>query len=150
MRLINEPAQLIAKYVGMKTSGNPNVFDNGPFSALGLVDQHDRLVAGIVFNHYAKPNIAMSIAAERMTPGLIAAAMAYAFNQLGCKRITGFVEKHNRASRRFALHLGARLEGTMRDASPSGNVCVYGLLKQDATRWLTPRYLQKLQKVTHG
>jgi RimJ/RimL family protein N-acetyltransferase len=71
--------------------------------------------------------------------------MHYPFVQLKVNRITGLIEKRNRASRDFAEGLGGVLEGVMRKASPrGGDVCVYGLLAESAKKWLTPAYMKRL------
>jgi len=142
VRIITEPKDLIGRYVAMKI-GRPAAW--GPFAAFGLVNGDDELVAGAVFNGYIKPSITLSIAAERLTPAFMATIMGYAFRQCDCARITGAVEKKNRASRAFALHLGAKLEGCMRKASERGDVMIYGLLREDAGKWLGERYLNKLE-----
>lgn len=142
MRIITEPKELIARYVARNT-GTLN--DPGSFSAVGLVNEADELVAGVVFNGYSHPNILMHIAAERMTPTFVAAIMQYPFEQLKVNRVTGVIDKKNAASRRFAEKLGATLEGVMKDASPrGGDVCIYGLLAKSAQKWLTPRYKARL------
>ena len=141
MKVIIEPRELIARYVTAKTGYN---FEGSPFTAFGLLDGDDRLVAGAIFNGYKKPNIVMSIAAERITPAFMAAIMGFAFNQCNCGRVTGLVEKRNHASRKFSLHLGAKLEGCMRRASPNGDVLIYGLLREDAQKWITDKYRAKL------
>jgi RimJ/RimL family protein N-acetyltransferase len=144
LRIITEPKELIARYVARRTHSLSNP---GSFSAVALVNNEDELMAGVVFNGYSHPNILMHIAAERMTPGFIAAVMHYPFKQLGCKRVTGVIDKKNKKSRQFAEHLGAVLEGTMKDASPrGGDVCVYGLLEKAARKWLTPAYVKRLEK----
>ena len=146
--ILTEPKELIARYVARKTGQLKNP---GPFSAVGLINQDEELVAGVVFTGYDHPTILMHIAAEKMTPGFVVAIMHYPFVQLGCKRVTGLIAKSNKASRRFAEHLGANLEGTMKDASPRGDVCVYGLLEKAARRWLTPAYMARLGKeVVYG
>lgn len=143
MRVITEPKDTIGRYVASKLPAGAGWND---FVAFGLVNKEDEILAGVVFNGYTPPAICMHIAAEKMTPTFIAAVMDYAFRQLKCKRVTGVIDRRNKASRRFALHLGAKLEGVMRDASPQGDVCVYGLLRKDAERWLTPQYKQRLER----
>lgn len=143
MRLISEPKELIGRYVAAKQG---RTADWGLYTAFGAINSDDELVAGIVFNGYTPPSIMMHIAADRMTPGLIATAMHYAFIKSGCKRITGIIEQNNEKSCRFARSLGANLEGIMRDASKNGNLCIYGLLRNDAQKWLEPKYLQKLEE----
>jgi len=143
MRIITEPKDTIGRYVSSKLTDGVEWTD---FVAFGLVNKDDELMAGVVFNGYTHPAICMHIAAEKMTPTFVAVVMDYAFRQLKCKRVTGVIDRHNKASRRFALHLGAKLEGVMREASLKGDVCIYGLLRKDAEQWLTPRYKQRLEK----
>lgn len=106
------------------------------------------IVMGAAFTDFNGASINMHIAlvkGERFTPTFVAAMLDYPFNQAGVKRITGLVNEHNRASRRFAEHLGAAQEGILRDAAPNGNLVVYGLLKADARKWLTASYSQRLR-----
>lgn len=146
MKIITEPKELIARYVGRMQGGRR--VGGVAYSAVGLLNDEDELVAGAVFNGYEAPNILMHISAERMTPSFVAAIMHYAFVQAGCTRITGVIDEQNLTSRQFAEHLGAKQEGLMLEAVPGGgNYCIYGLLKRDAAKWLTPRYLRKLERV---
>jgi len=144
MNVITQPAELIARYVAKKIRRSVS---SELAVTFGLVNDDDELVAGVVFTGYAPPSILMHIAAERLSPAFMAAIMDYAFRQLECKRITGLIDADNHRSRRFAEHLGGQLEGIMRDASPSGDVAVYGLLRKDAARWLTSAYTRKLEGV---
>ena len=143
MRIITEPKETIGRYVASKLESGGKWTD---FVAFGLVNNDQELMAGVVFNGYTPPAICRHIAAEKMTPTFIAVIMDYAFRQLKCKRVTGVIDRKNRASRRFALHLGAKLEGVMRDATPNGDTCIYGLLRKDAERWLTPKYKQRMEQ----
>lgn len=140
MRIITEPKELIGRYVARKIGAG----SWKDFAAVGLLNDDDELVAGAVFNGYSPPNVLMHIAAERLTPAFVAAFIQYPFEQMKAGRITGLIDASNAKSRRFAEHLGAKLEGVMRQASPKGDVCVYGLLAKDAQRWLTQRYKQRL------
>lgn len=142
MKILLEPQELIVRYVERMTQVQYSSVTN---AAVGLVNNEDELLAGAVFNGYAKPNICMHIAGERFTPAFIAALCHYAFVQAECTRITGYIDEQNLNSRRFAEHLGAKQEGVMLRALPSGgNICIYGLQVEDAKRWLKPRYMHKL------
>jgi len=104
-----------------------------------------KITAGAVFNNYNRASVHMHLAIEgRMPPTFVAAIMDYPFRQLGCKRITGLIAERNWASRRFAEHLGARIEGVLQDALESGNLVVYGLLRNDACKWLTAPYSRRI------
>lgn len=146
MRVITQPKELIGNYVASKMG---RVCRWGSFEAVGLLSDLDELAAGAVFNGYDHPNILMHIAAERMTPGFVAALMHYPFVQLNCERVTGLIDASNRKSIKFALHLGAAYEGSMmRAAKDGGAVRIYGLLREEGEKWLDPRYTRKLAEVT--
>lgn len=86
----------------------------------------------------------MHIAAERMTPGFVAAVMHYPFRQLGLNSVTGLIHRKNKKSRAFAEHLGAHLRGVLRDASAKGDLMIYQLMREQGLRWCTPRNLRKI------
>jgi RimJ/RimL family protein N-acetyltransferase len=142
MKIIIEPKELIGRYVARK-QGKTDDWQN--YAAIGLLNSNEELVAGVVFDCYQHPNILMHISAERLSRGFMDAIVRYAFEQLQCKRITGTILKSNKKSRRFANHMGFKLEGVMRNAHEDGDVCIYGLMKKDAQKWMR----QELEKV-HG
>lgn len=142
MKIITEPKELIGRYVASKQGKND---DWQNYAAIGLLNSDEELVAGVVFDCYQHPNILMHISAERLSRGFMDAIVRYAFEQLQCKRITGTILKSNKKSRRFANHMGFKLEGVMRNAHEDGDVCIYGLMKKDAQKWMR----QELEKV-HG
>ena len=144
MRVITEPKELIGRYVAQKQGRSP---DWGLHVAFGLVNDDEELIAGVVFNGYIAPNIVMHISADKITPGFISTVMHYAFVTNKCKRVTGIIDKRNKKSRRFAHHLGAKLEGIMRDAGEHGDVCIYGLMKRDAEKWIKQHQMKKLEMI---
>jgi len=104
----------------------------------------DRILMGAVFNCFTKQNINMHIAKLPEAPfsrTFVWAIMDYPFNQLKVKRITGTIAKRNLQSQRFARHLGAKLEGTMIDALPDDDLCIFGLLRSDAQKWLVSQHI---------
>ena len=109
--------------------------------------------AAVVFDEYRSGvDIQMHIAkreGEILSPTLVAAMMHYPFEQLKVKRITGYIAENNLESQRFAKKLGARLEGVLKDALPEGNLCIYGLLREDAGKWLSKPFKCRLG-VVHG
>lgn len=110
--------------------------------------RNGEIVMGVIFNNYNTASIHMHIAlkeGERFSPTFIAAIMDYPFRQLGLKRITGLIAEDNVASRRFAEKLGAKFEGVLQDALPSGNLVMYGLLKEQGQYWLTALYQRRLK-----
>lgn len=107
-----------------------------------------RFVAGLVFEGYNGANIFVHIAklrGEPMPVDLIAAMFDYPFRQLGLRRISAMIADSNKQSKRFAKKLGGRLEGMLPEALPDGGtLCVFGLLRKDAGKWLTEPYRRRL------
>lgn len=117
--------------------------------AIGL-EEDGNLIAGIVFQNHAGPNILMHVASDGskrwMTPAYLCAAFRYPFEQLKVTRITGLVRADNHAAQKFDEHLGFKREGVMREAASDGtDMIVYGLLKRDCP-YLGGRYLEALRK----
>ena len=108
----------------------------GEFSAIGWANADGEIKAGVVFNGYDHPNILFHISAETLTPEFVYAFLRYPFLQLKVNRITGLIARKNKKCRRFAVHLGATLEGTMHKALANDDVCIYGLFQNDAQKWL--------------
>ena len=106
-----------------------------------------KIVMGAFFHNYNKASIYMHIALTKgtaLSPTFVAAIMDYPCRQLGVKRVTGLIAESNLLSRRFAEHLGAKMEGTLQDALIDGNLILYGLLRKDAAKWLTAAYSKRL------
>ncbi len=106
------------------------------------------IVMGAMFSNYNGAQIHMHIALTRgvpMAPTFVAAIMDYPFVQIGVKRVTGMIFEDNEPSCRFAEHLGARKEAVLQDYLPTGNMVIYGLLREDAQKWLTASYAQRLR-----
>lgn len=97
------------------------------------------LVAGVAYNDFNGVNICMHVAAvpgkRWMRREYLKTCFDYPFNQLGVKRITGWVAEGNKEARKFDEHLGFVLETTLSDAHPTGNLLVYVMRRQDC-RWL--------------
>lgn len=116
----------------------PYVDDWGQFQALGL-ERNGELIAGCIYNEYNRYGVSCHIASDGSRRWLLKsylyALFDYPFNKLGVKRLTGYVAAVNADSLRFSYHLGFKLEGTMREALPSGDVHVLGMLRREC-RWL--------------
>lgn len=116
----------------------PHVAEWGPYEAIGLEDG-ERTLAAVVYNLYSGADIAMSYAGEGrrwLSRDFLRVMFGYPFNQLGCRRVTGYIEVGNVDSLRLALKLGARIEGRMREALENGHdLWVVGMLRKEC-RWL--------------
>jgi len=108
------------------------------FEALGVV-RNGELVAGVVYNHFTGHDICMHVAAEPgkiwAKPKILYALFSYPFNQLKCRRVTGFVASQNAHTLPFDKKLGFVEEGRLRDATPEGDMIVIGMRRSEC-RWL--------------
>lgn len=108
------------------------------YQGIGL-ERDGELIAAVVYNLYSGSDIAMHVAAipgkRWMTKGYLRAAFSYPFNQLGVRRVSGFVPEKNIEARKFDEHIGFIREGLMRNALPDDNVIVYGMLRSEC-RWI--------------
>jgi len=106
---------------------------------LGL-EEDGELIAGVVYNWYTGPSIAMHVAAEPgrrwLNRDFLYRCFAYPFLQLKCNRVTGLVRVDNLDAQRFDEHLGFKREGVIRQgADDKTDLILYGMLK-DECRWL--------------
>ncbi len=100
-----------------------------PYTCLGI-DRDGQIVGGVVFNHYTRSDIHVSIAGHGWTKGFIADVGEYVFGQLKCLRITAITEQASVV--RFAQRLGGEVEGLMRDHFGAGrDAFVVGILRAD-------------------
>ncbi len=120
----------VAKRVEMK-------LDN-MYTTIGVM-QGGNIAAVCLYRNYRDHDIEMVFAADTprwATKGNIAAFFRYPFVQLGCKRVTALVSRHNKRSRRMVEGLGFKHEGTMRKAFDGKvDLVCYGLLESEC-KWL--------------
>lgn len=99
----------------------------------------DGIPLGVVlYDDFNGANINMHVAGitgRWLSKTFLWMAFDYPFNQLGCRRVTGLVPSSNADARRFDEHLGFRLEATLKDAHPDGDLLVYAMHREDC-RWL--------------
>lgn len=122
--------------------GTPGAFSEGRGVGLVEIDEQTnsgQLVAGCWFEKWNGVNLNIHIAAvpgrRWMTREFLWYCFHYAFNECGCKRVTGLVPASNMDARRFDEHLGFEHEATLKDAAPDGDLLVYVMWK-DKCRWL--------------
>lgn len=112
----------------------------GPSVAIGVSDGAS-LLGAVIYHNYAPMyrSVEISMAADSprwATRGIIAALLHYPFVQLGCQRITTAIPKRHKRARRFNEGLGFKLEGTIRKGFGNDDACLYGLLRDEASKWL--------------
>jgi RimJ/RimL family protein N-acetyltransferase len=103
--------------------------------AIGL-EKDGKLIAGVIYEAYNGVNVWMHVGAEPgakwLTRGYLKAAFVYPFVQLGCKRVSGYVECWNMEARKFDEHLGFKQEALLRGiASDGGDAIVYVMRRED-------------------
>jgi RimJ/RimL family protein N-acetyltransferase len=109
-----------------------------PYVAIGVA-RHSEIVAVAIYNNYQHPNIEITFVTSTprwATRQTVASILRYPFVQLRCKRITAITEATNQPARAFLCRLGFREEGHHPDLFPTADGVSYGLLAQDAARWI--------------
>jgi len=108
-------------------------------TGIGLVKDGE-IVCGVVYDDYTISNLFMHVAA---VPGrkwltkdaykdFAHACFYYPFGQLGCKRVTGWVEASNTEARRFDEHLGFKQEAVLKSAArDGGDVIIYAMFADE-------------------
>lgn len=120
-----------------------HVDDGLGYEAHGILDSSGELVAGVVFNRFTGTDISMHVAAEHgrlwATPRVLRFIFGYPFNQLKCRRVTGFVSAQNAHTLDFDLRIGFKKEGVLRDATPEGDMTIIGMTRNEC-RWLGEKH----------
>lgn len=118
--------QFVRQYVPVAVSGD--------MKAIGL-ERDGELVAGALYEGCSGPSVWVHIA---LKPGTLCTrqflwrGFGFPFVDLGCKRISGYIEARNAASRRVAEHLGFKQEAVLRGAaSDGGDSLIYVMWRQE-------------------
>lgn len=107
-----------------------------------------KLIAGVVYDNYNGNNVigAITVSAPP-TRQFWWAICSYAFEALGCNRITAYVEEANTKSHNLLKRMGFESEGKMEKAgADGGDITIYRLWKKDC-RMLNwgPNHVQENQ-----
>jgi RimJ/RimL family protein N-acetyltransferase len=106
---------------------------------LGL-ERDGELVAGVLYEGYNHHNIWMHVAAEPGKKWLNREFLRYCFHypfvELGCNRVSGYVEAHNADARRFDEHLGFQQEAVLQGAASDGGDVILYVMRRDDCRYL--------------
>jgi RimJ/RimL family protein N-acetyltransferase len=106
---------------------------------LGL-ERDGELVAGVLYEGYNHHNIWMHVAAEPGKKWLNREFLRYCFHypfvELGCNRVSGYVEAQNADARRFDEHLGFQQEAVLQGAASDGGDVILYVMRRDDCRYL--------------
>lgn len=102
---------------------------------LGLM-RDGEMVCGVLYEGFNGVNVWMHVAAEPGRRWLVRDYLRYCFhypfNEMGCRRVSGYVEASNLEAQRFDEHLGFRREAVLQGAaSDGGDVILYVMRKED-------------------
>lgn len=101
---------------------------------IGL-ERDGELIAGVLYEGWNGQNVWMHVATspgKKWTLEFLRYAFHYPFMELGCKRVSGYVEASNKAAQRFDEHLGFQREAVLRGAaSDGGDVILYVMWREE-------------------
>jgi RimJ/RimL family protein N-acetyltransferase len=99
-------------------------------TAIGL-QENGELIAGVLYDNYNGRSISMHVASNGtgawMTREYLRVCFDYPFNQLGVNVIIGLVDSENLAARKFDEALGFKLEHSVPNAGPKGDLLLYSM-----------------------
>ncbi len=128
----NEVARVVGEGLG--------VVIHPPFVAIGVVDDRNRLMGGMVFNNYTKASVEITVYGPRcMKRGVIRAAMHYAFIQLGVLNLRARTKRSNARMRKILPKLGYRFEATLDQyygPSRANDALLFRIARPQADKWL--------------
>jgi RimJ/RimL family protein N-acetyltransferase len=128
-------------------------YERDDYAALGICNPSGELIGGVVYDHFTGYDIAMHVAAVRgsmwMRPHIISQIFGFPFNQLKCRRVTGYVSARNSHTIKFDLGLGFQVEGRLRDATPEGDMIILGMTRNEC-RWLEENHGKVSTKGQHA
>lgn len=107
---------------------------------LGL-ERDGELIAGVLYEGYNGVNVWMHVAAVSgrrwLNREYLRYCFYYPFVELGCKRVSGYVEDSNEAAKRFDEHLGFTREAVLRGAAADGGDVILYVMRKEDCRYLS-------------
>lgn len=135
MIICNAP-ETVGPWVASRTGGT---WSPGRGSCIGLVDEENKLVAGVLCEDFNGANVLMHVAAEPggivRQPEFVEFVFGYVFGQLGCKRVTGVIASTNERALKLAAWLGFKEEARLAGAHPEGDLVILAMHSVDC-KWL--------------
>jgi hypothetical protein len=113
----------------------------GRGSVIGLWDDKVGPIAACCYESYNTASVIAYLAGEGskwLTREYLWYCFFYPFEQLRVRKILAIIESTNEASIRLNTHFGFRLEATLKEAAPKGDLLIYSMTR-DQCRWLSLR-----------
>lgn len=139
MRLCLDPA-IVGPWVCERSGGK---WQPGRSQGIGKLDEKGNLIAGALYEDWNGTNIVCHIAGEGnwATRDFLNVIFDYPFNQLGVHRITCPVESTNTKSLNLATRMGFKLECTLAQAIPGGDIHLFRLFRSEC-KYIRGKYAQ--------
>lgn len=120
--------EFVQKYVPLAFVSN--------MTAVGL-ERDGELIAGVIYEGFNGHNVWMHCAIPgRLTREFLHYCFEYPFLELGCKRVSGYVEASNAKARRFDEHLGFKPEARLRGAASDGGDVILYVMTREGCRYV--------------
>lgn len=113
------------------------------------IKRDNKLIAGVVFDHFNDVNIQMHVAATNgnwLNRKFLWLCFDYPFNVCKVKRITAIVSSNNEKAIKFDEHLGFKLEATLKDCHVNGDLLIYRMYRHEC-KWLNLRKFIKYEDI---
>lgn len=108
-----------------------------PYHAFGYVTDNGAPLCAVVINDYTGSNCELTIVSERggLKRPVLRHIANYAFNQLGCRRVTVRTRKRNKPVQKLAQRAGFKFENVASDYFDDDDAVVYRM-KRDDCPWI--------------
>lgn len=133
-RLISNPARVfdfVARYTHLQPVGG--------MKGVGL-ERDGELVAGALYEGFNGHNVWVHLAGmpgrRWMTREFLEYGFHYPFNEMGVRRLSGYVNASNTDARRLNEHLGYQEEARLTGAAPDGGDVILYVMWRDACRFI--------------
>ncbi len=125
-RLVKDASEAVLGWAAHKLG---TVFRQ-PCIAFGVLNREGKLVGAVIYNDFDARNIEMTMVGS-FKPGIVKAGFSYAFNELGCRRISVTIPSRNKDMIAKALRWGWAVEGLKRDYYDNDHAIILGMLRDE-------------------
>ncbi len=113
----------------------------GMGSTIGLLDDEKGIVACCLYENCNGKSIMVHLAGEGkswLNREYLWFCFYYPFEQLGVEKVIATMCSSNEDCIKWSEHIGFKLEATLKDASPKGDILIYVIDRSDC-KWLSLR-----------